>query len=36
MLGGVNQNAIPSQDTKQSLGENNISSQNDLDDDIPF
>ena len=36
MLGGGNQNAIPSQDTKQSFDENNISSQNDLDDDIPF
>ena len=36
MLGGVNQNTIPSQDTKQNFDENNISSQNDLDDDIPF
>ena len=36
MLGGVNQNAISSQDTKQSFDENNNSSQNDLDDDIPF
>ena len=36
MLGGVNQNTTPSQDTKQNFDENNISSQNDLDDDIPF
>ena len=36
MLGGVNQNTIPSQDTKKSFDENNVSSQNDLDDDIPF
>jgi len=36
MLGGGNQNTNPSQDTKQSFDENNISSQNDLDDDIPF
>ena len=36
MLGGGNQNATPSQDTKQNFDENNISSQNDLDDDIPF
>ena len=34
--GGGNQNAIPSQDTKKSFDENKISSQNDLDDDIPF
>ncbi len=36
MLGGGNQNTNPSQDTKQSFDENNIISQNDLDDDIPF
>ena len=36
MLGGGNQNTIPSQDTKQNFDDNNITNQNDLDDDIPF
>ena len=36
MLGGGNQNNIPSQDSKQNLNESNVSNQNDLDDDIPF
>ena len=36
MLGSSNQNSIPSQDAKQNLDDNNIASQNDLDDDIPF
>ncbi len=36
MLGGGNQNTITSQDKKQSLDDNNVSVQNDLDDDIPF
>ena len=36
MLGSSNQNSIPSQDAKQNLDENNIASQDDLDDDIPF
>jgi len=36
MLGSSNQNSIPSQDVKQNLDDNNIASQNDLDDDIPF
>ena len=36
MLGGGNQNGIPSQDRKQNFDENNNKSQNDLDDDIPF
>ena len=36
MLGSSNQNSIPSQDAKQNLDDNNIASQADLDDDIPF
>ena len=36
MLGGSNQNSIPSQEKKSNLEENNVTSQNDLDDDIPF
>ena len=36
MLGSNNQNSIPSQDAKQNLDDNNIASQDDLDDDIPF
>ena len=36
MLGGSNQNSIPSQDSKQNLDEPSQSNQNDLDDDIPF
>jgi len=36
MLGSSNQNSIPSQDVKQNLDDNNIASQDDLDDDIPF
>ena len=36
MLGGGNQNSIPSQENKKSFDDNNIDSQNDLDDDIPF
>ena len=36
MLGSSNQNSIPSQDAKQNLDDNNIASQDDLDDDIPF
>jgi len=36
MLGGSSQNNIASQDIKQSIDDNNTSSQNDLDDDIPF
>ena len=36
MLGGASQNNIASQDIKQSIDDNNTSSQNDLDDDIPF
>jgi len=36
MLGSSNQNSIPSQDAKQNLDDNNITSQDDLDDDIPF
>ena len=35
MLGGGNQNSIPSQDNKQNFDENSIA-QNDMDDDIPF
>ena len=35
MLGGGNQNSIPSQDTKQNFDDNTIA-QNDMDDDIPF
>ena len=36
MLGGSSQTSITSQDIKQSSEDNNIVSQNDLDDDIPF
>jgi single-strand DNA-binding protein len=36
MLGSINQNSIPSQDAKKNLDDNNIASQDDLDDDIPF
>jgi len=36
MLGSSNQHSIPSQDAKQNLDDNNITSQDDLDDDIPF
>jgi len=36
MLGGGNQNSIPSQETKQNLNDTSQSNQNDLDDDIPF
>ncbi len=36
MLGSINQNSIPSQDVKQNHDDNNIASQDDLDDDIPF
>ena len=36
MLGGASQNNIASQDTNQSIENNNPTSQNDLDDDIPF
>ena len=35
MLGGGNQNSIPTNDNKQNLDDNNTV-QNDLDDDIPF
>ena len=35
MLGGGNQNSIPSQDNKQNFDDNSIA-QNDMDDDIPF
>ena len=36
MLGSNNQNSIPSQDAKQNIDDNNIASQDNLDDDIPF
>ena len=36
MLGGGNQNSIPSQDSKQNFDDNNSIAQNDMDDDIPF
>ena len=36
MLGGGNQNNIASQDTNQTVENNNPANQNDLDDDIPF
>ena len=36
MLGGVSQNNIASQDTKQNIEDSNLKNQNDLDDDIPF
>ena len=36
MLGGGNQNSVPSQESKQISEDRNIASQDDLDDDIPF
>ena len=36
MLGGGNQNPVTSQETKQISEDNNIASQDNLDDDIPF
>ena len=36
MLGGGNQNSIPSQDNKQSIEDTSQAAPNDLDDDIPF
>ena len=36
MLGGTSQNNIASQDIKQSIDDNKTTSQNNLDDDIPF
>ena len=36
MLGGTTQNNIASQDIKQNTDDNKTTSQNDLDDDIPF
>ena len=36
MLGGGNQNSIPSQDNKQSIEDSSQVNPNDLDDDIPF
>ena len=36
MLGGSSQNNIASQDTNQTVENNNPANQNDLDDDIPF
>ena len=36
MLGGGNQNSIPSQDNKQTIEETSQAMPNDLDDDIPF
>jgi len=36
MLGGGSQNNIASQDIKQNIDDNITTSQNDLDDDIPF
>ena len=36
MLGGGNQNTSSSQETKQNFDDTSQSSQNDLDDDIPF
>jgi len=36
MLGGTSQNNIASQDVKQNIDDNKSTSQNDLDDDIPF
>ena len=36
MLGGGNQNSIPSQDSKQKLEDTSQVTQNELDDDIPF
>jgi len=36
MLGGVNQNSNPSQDSKQKFEDTSQVAQNELDDDIPF
>ena len=36
MLGGGNQNSIPSQDSKQKIEDSSQVVQNELDDDIPF
>ena len=36
MLGGGNQNSIPSQDNKQTIEDTSQTAPNDLDDDIPF
>ncbi len=36
MLGGGNQNSIPSQDSKQNFEDTSQVTQNELDDDIPF
>ena len=36
MLGGGNQNSIPSQDSKQKNDDSSQATQNELDDDIPF
>ena len=36
MLGGANQNNIPSQDNKKNFDDSSQVVQNDLDDDIPF
>ena len=36
MLGGGNQNSIPSQDSKQKNDDSSQVTQNELDDDIPF
>ena len=36
MLGGGNQNSIPSQDNKQTIEDTSQATPNDLDDDIPF
>ena len=36
MLGGGNQNSIPSQDSKQIIDDTSQVTQNELDDDIPF
>ena len=36
MLGGGNQNSIPSQDSKQKMDDSSQVTQNELDDDIPF
>ena len=36
MLGGGNQNSMPSQDNKQSVEDSSQAAPNDLDDDIPF
>ena len=36
MLGGGNQNSIPSQENKQTIEDTSQAAPNDLDDDIPF